>query len=268
LKFTLILLLSMQLGSGMISVLLVGRDRVMVEWNASPVNDMTADAVVALILSIEANPHNLKVLHKSCSHGHHHHHNSSCSVKTEPVESSSTVDSATLAAEPVKPIDSSADVIKQRDERWLCAIDMLKALLGDRCVHVDRRRRLIFCALSESAVPPPFFKQPASRADTEAGSDALAVTALVDHKLVCVSNFETLSVGYFHQSLTTFFFRFQNVHSDNADFRVRLQRHLDHCLIALFPLPLDSLAAPVGDAISTEPTSSAPSSATIEVMDN
>ena len=42
------------------SVLVVAADHCLVEWKASPFNDMIADSVVAVVLSIEANPHNLK----------------------------------------------------------------------------------------------------------------------------------------------------------------------------------------------------------------
>jgi hypothetical protein len=68
----------------------------------------------------------------------------------------------------------------------------------------------------------------------------------------------------------------QAVHSDDNEFRQRLQQHIDRYLIALFPIPLDILqpAAPTVAANASDATSHARiaplqtnSSMTIEVME-
>lgn len=45
---------------GIVSVLMIAKDHVIVEWKSSAFSDMIADSIVALILSIETNPHHLK----------------------------------------------------------------------------------------------------------------------------------------------------------------------------------------------------------------
>jgi hypothetical protein len=421
------------LGGGTITIVCVSRDRVMIEWAASPVNDMTADAAVALILSIEANPHNLKVLHAACSHGahghghaesgacqhhHHHHHHqpstatptaasasaaTSVSVKQEPRDdgddavadgaasagsdayerqakklkvqelrdalaaqgldtagakdalverlvtahasaaaaanakmsttggaTSSSASGNSMASPRIPPILVSnmtsptssssssshypssesydapaATAAAIAESRWQCAIELMRALLGDACVRVDARRRLMHCALSDEVAPPAFFpaadaapaSSSSSSASTSSGAAATAppksassleVAALVDYHLVrFLSAF--LSSTRIHFSFSHSHLQFisnldteinlrpcQVVHCDDTEFRQRLQQHIDRYLIALFPIPLDILhpAATAVAAIAPDATNHARvapphanSSMTIEVME-
>jgi hypothetical protein len=180
----------------------------------------------------------------------------------------------------------------------------MRALLGDACVRVDARRRLMNCALSEEVAPPAFFPPadaaPAassSSSSTSSGAAATAppksassleVAALVDYHLVRFSSaflssfrihftFSHLHVQFISNLGTGIYLRpCQVVHCDDAEFRQRLQQHIDRYLIALFPIPLDILhpAATAVAAIAPDATSHARvapphanSSMTIEVME-
>ena len=64
-------------GEGPMSVLVEGAvqvtrklpDRVLIEWEASPTNDMVADACVAVVKSAESGPASVRLTSKVCSHG-------------------------------------------------------------------------------------------------------------------------------------------------------------------------------------------------------
>jgi cleavage and polyadenylation specificity factor subunit 3 len=49
-------------------------ERVLLEWDASPVNDMVADAVAAIIAQAALSPATVQRTSKPCSHNHHHDH--------------------------------------------------------------------------------------------------------------------------------------------------------------------------------------------------
>jgi cleavage and polyadenylation specificity factor subunit 3 len=49
-------------------------DRVLIEWNASPVNDMVADAVATIVMQAGTSPACVQVTSKPCSHDHPHDH--------------------------------------------------------------------------------------------------------------------------------------------------------------------------------------------------
>lgn len=45
-------------------------DRIMLEWNANPMSDMTADSIIAVTAQAEVSPFNLDLTSHQCSHGH------------------------------------------------------------------------------------------------------------------------------------------------------------------------------------------------------
>ena len=49
-------------------------DRVLLEWDASPVNDMVADAVATIVLQAATSPASVALTSTPCSHNHDHDH--------------------------------------------------------------------------------------------------------------------------------------------------------------------------------------------------
>ncbi len=224
-----------------VHVLQFARDHVVVEWPSAPVQDMLADAVVALILSIEANPHNLKVLHAKCNHHHHQHH----------AESASTAASGDFPVMETEPLPSHHEPVDEFDvdalyhagtAKWEAAQELVLSLYGKECVHIDDQRGLMFVSLCPG-VPPPTYATTTSQlvaAPTVLVASSVSAAATIGGGSSSTKGAAGAAGAAGSGSVleaTILIDRQLDVYCDQVELRDRLQTQIDRYIMALFPIP-------------------------------